>query len=93
MPDTLTTAQATFLYNKGLAIVEGTWRLTTRTAEYEWSPNEQRYEQLMGGLRIVHRIGAQWKNGRFVRCHCTTCERYHTQAAEVDIAWYPTEDN
>jgi hypothetical protein len=83
---TLTTAQATDLYTKGLAFLAGTFYLTTRTAMYDWDANAGHYVRTHDGLRIVHNIGAIWNGRRFVRCACTHCTRYGDVAADIDVA-------
>jgi hypothetical protein len=83
---TLTSAQATKLYTKGLAFLDGIFHLTTRTALYEWDATAGHYELTHDGLRIVHSIGATWNGRRFVRCACAHCTRYADLAAQVDIA-------
>jgi hypothetical protein len=83
---TLTSAQATDLYNKGLAFLEGPYDLTTRTAMYDWDATAGHYVRTEDGMRIVHRTGAVWNGRRFVRCACTHCTRRADRAAQVDIA-------
>jgi hypothetical protein len=82
---TLTNAQARWMYNKGLAILEGTYTLITRTAEYDWNPTVQQYERISDGLRVQHRWGARWNGQRFVRCGCNTCRAHKDLAEQVDV--------
>ena len=80
----LTQAQANMLYAKGLAILEGLYNLTTRTASYDWNPTAQHYEQVIAGLRVQHCAGTRWNGQRFVECWCSHCERLPMeQRAEV----------
>lgn len=89
----LTIAQATTLYERGLAFCSGTWQLTTRTAFYELVPatptQEMHYVATHTGLRHVHSIGAIWNGTRYVPCHCDHCQRYPDLASQVDIAGFP----
>ena len=81
----LTSDQASLLYKKGLAILEGMHILTTHEAMYDWNPTTQRYEAIHTGLRVTHHHGARWNGARFIRCHCQQCQRYPEHAALVEI--------
>ena len=67
--------QAMDLYKRGLAVLDGLYGLTTRTAFYLWDPTEQRYDRTHDGLRVKHCQGARWTGARFVRCGCAYCQR------------------
>ena len=82
---TLTTDQAKALYTKGLAILDGTFNLTTRTASYLFNPNTQLYELELNGLRVQHQAGARWNGTRFIRCACDWCSRAHRRDVLVDV--------
>lgn len=82
---TLTTAQAAWLYKRGLGFLEGENIFVTRTAEYDWNPTEGVYEAITTGLRVLHRLGARWDGARFVLCHCDHCQQYPVHCAHVDV--------
>lgn len=84
---TLTTAQANDLYRHNLAILEGPYILTTRTAIYDWNPTAQRYERLDDQLKVTHRAGVTWSKAhqQFVTCECRHCLDHPFLAADIEI--------
>jgi hypothetical protein len=87
----LTQKEANQLYDRGLAILEGTYGLATRTARYVWDPNAQHYELDQSGFRVMHSAGARWDvlAKRFVFCVCPFCERKRAMGEELaEVAPY-----
>jgi hypothetical protein len=90
-PATLTNAQATVLYDRRQAILEGPgrgpWTLTTGTALYTWNATAQLYEREVGGLRVQHRPGTRWseKRQQFIRCDCRWCAVHPDRVAQTAI--------
>ena len=84
---TMTTEQANRLFQQSQLILEGKYIVTTRTASYQWDPNQGIYERIADSLEVAHRPGVRWHKNKkhFVVCTCRWCDDHGLLVAETEI--------